>query len=67
MADVTIEVRPNGPYIINGSIELRDANGNVLPTSDQDRPLSLWRIDEQAVLRRDTLKGWLSGCRTRGA
>ena len=32
MADVTIEVRPNGPYIINGSIELRDTNGNVLPT-----------------------------------
>jgi CDGSH-type Zn-finger protein len=32
MAEVTIEVRPNGPYIINGSIELRDANGNVLPT-----------------------------------
>jgi CDGSH-type Zn-finger protein len=32
MADVTIEVRPNGPYIINGSVELRDANGNVLPT-----------------------------------
>ena len=32
MAEVTIEVRPNGPYIVNGSIELRDANGNVLPT-----------------------------------
>ena len=32
MADVTIEVRPNGPYILNGSIELRDANGTVLPT-----------------------------------
>ena len=32
MAEVTIEVRPNGPYIVNGFIELRDANGNVLPT-----------------------------------
>src|SRR5580692_5508474 len=32
MAEVTIEVRPNGPYIVNGSIALRDANGNVLPT-----------------------------------
>src|SRR3954451_17677818 len=32
MADVTIEVRPNGPYIITGTIELRDADGTVLPT-----------------------------------
>ena len=32
MAEVTIEARPNGPYVINGSIELRDTNGNVLPT-----------------------------------
>jgi len=32
MADVTIEIRPNGLYIINGPIELRDTNGNVLPT-----------------------------------
>jgi hypothetical protein len=30
MAEVTIEARPNGPYIVNGSIELRDTNGNVL-------------------------------------
>ena len=32
MAEVTIEVRPNGPYIVTGAIELRDANGNVLPS-----------------------------------
>jgi CDGSH-type Zn-finger protein len=31
MAEVTIETRPNGPYIINGPIELHDTNGNVLP------------------------------------
>ena len=30
MAEVTIEVRPNGPYIVNGSIELHDANGHDL-------------------------------------
>jgi CDGSH-type Zn-finger protein len=35
MADVKIEVRPNGPYILNGSIELRDTNGNVLPTQER--------------------------------
>lgn len=32
MADVTIEVRPNGPYIITGTIELRDTTGTVLST-----------------------------------
>jgi CDGSH-type Zn-finger protein len=32
MADVIIEVRPNGPYIINGPIEVRDTNGDVVPT-----------------------------------
>jgi CDGSH-type Zn-finger protein len=32
MAEVTIETRPNGPYIVNGSVELRDANGDVVPT-----------------------------------
>ena len=32
MADVTIEARPNGPYVVTGTIELRDTNGNVLAT-----------------------------------
>ena len=32
MADVVIEVRPSGPYVVTGTIELRDTNGNVLPT-----------------------------------
>ena len=32
MAEVTIEARPNGPYIVNGLIELRDTNGNILST-----------------------------------
>jgi CDGSH-type Zn-finger protein len=32
MAEVAIEVRPNGPYIITGPVELRDTNGTVVPT-----------------------------------
>src|SRR3954471_16945766 len=32
MADVTIETRPNGPYVVTGTIELHDTNGNVIPT-----------------------------------
>jgi len=31
MAEVTIEARPNGPYVVTGTIELRDTNGNVIP------------------------------------
>jgi hypothetical protein len=27
MADVKIEARPNGPYVVTGSIELRDTTG----------------------------------------
>ena len=32
MAEVTVEVRPNGPYIVSGAFELRDTNGNVVAT-----------------------------------
>ena len=35
MADVKIEARPNGPYVVTGSIELRDTNGNVLTTQER--------------------------------
>ena len=35
MADVKIDARPNGPYVVTGSIELRDTNGNVLATQDR--------------------------------
>ena len=29
MAQVKIEARPNGPYVVTGSIELLDTNGNI--------------------------------------
>ena len=35
MADVKIDARPNGPYVVTGSIELRDTNGNVLATQER--------------------------------
>jgi 3-phenylpropionate/trans-cinnamate dioxygenase ferredoxin subunit len=31
MADVTITVKPNGPYVVQGPIELVDADGNAYP------------------------------------
>jgi CDGSH-type Zn-finger protein len=35
MPEVKIEIRPNGPYVVTGAIELLDTNGNVLPTQDR--------------------------------
>jgi CDGSH-type Zn-finger protein len=31
MADVTIEMRKNGPLIVTGPVELKDAEGNQYP------------------------------------
>jgi CDGSH-type Zn-finger protein len=31
MTDVTITVRKNGPYLVCGSVEVRDADGNPYP------------------------------------
>ena len=50
MADVKIEARPNGPYVVTGAIELRDTNGNVLATQEEDGALSLRCIHQKAVL-----------------
>ena len=32
MAEVTIEATLNGPYLVTGTVELRDTDGRVLPT-----------------------------------
>jgi CDGSH-type Zn-finger protein len=31
MADVTIEIIKNGPYIVKGEVELKDPSGNSYP------------------------------------
>ena len=31
MADVKITVKKNGPYIVSGIVDLRDADGNTYP------------------------------------
>jgi hypothetical protein len=63
MADVTIEARPNGPYVVTGTVELRDTTGTVLPT--QARTV-LWRINEETILRWHPFENWLSGCGASG-
>jgi len=35
MAEVKVEARPNGPYVVTGSIELLDTNGNILSTQER--------------------------------
>ena len=32
MAEVTIEATRDGPYLVSGTIELHDTDGNVVPT-----------------------------------
>ena len=38
MAEVTIEATPNGPYLVTGAVELRDADGTILPTKGKVWP-----------------------------
>ena len=34
MADVKITVLKNGPYLVNGPLEIKDAEGNIYPARD---------------------------------
>jgi CDGSH-type Zn-finger protein len=34
MPDITITIRPHGPYIVQGPVDLRDSKGNTLPGGD---------------------------------
>jgi 3-phenylpropionate/trans-cinnamate dioxygenase ferredoxin subunit len=34
MPDVSITIRKNGPYIVTGSVELKDADGNTYPAKE---------------------------------
>ncbi len=35
MADVTIDIMKNGPFIVNGAVELKDADGNAYPAKQR--------------------------------
>ena len=35
MADVTIDIIKNGPFIVNGAVELKDAEGNAYPAKQR--------------------------------
>ena len=34
---VKITIRPNGPYVVEGEVELNDVNGEKIDTSDRPR------------------------------
>lgn len=35
MADITIEIIKDGPYIVNGRVDLKDAGGQAYPPKDR--------------------------------
>lgn|SRR6516165_1119814 len=37
MADVSIRPKPNGPYLIEGPVDVYDTAGNRIPTDDRPR------------------------------
>ena len=45
MADVTIKVLANGPYVVEGAAQLLDAKGNAFPTS-AEKPTALCRCGQ---------------------
>lgn len=48
MADVKINVRPNGPLLIEGSFELIDSEGNPMPLDASKPAYALCRCGQSA-------------------
>jgi CDGSH-type Zn-finger protein len=47
MADVTIRVNANGPYLVQGPVQLLDGQGNAFSTK-ADKPIALCRCGQSA-------------------
>ena len=43
MADVKIRIRPNGPFLVEGAVELTDSAGNAYPLSPDKPAIALCR------------------------
>lgn len=46
MADVKIQCRPNGPFLVEGSVEIVDQNGNPFPTNPNKPLIALCRCGQ---------------------
>ncbi len=51
MADLNIEIRDNGPYLIRGGVTVKDAGGNAFETQDVVALCRCGLSAEEAVLR----------------
>jgi CDGSH-type Zn-finger protein len=47
MADVTITVRTNGPYLVQGPVRIVDPSGNVFPFN-AEKPVALCRCGQSS-------------------
>ena len=47
MADVKIRIRPNGPFLVEGAVELTDSAGNAYPLSPDKPAIALCRWGPQ--------------------
>ena len=48
MAEVRIRVRPNGPFLVEGTVELSDSAGNRFPLSSDKPAIALCRCGHSA-------------------
>lgn len=48
MSDVKITIRPNGPYLVAGSVELVDGNGNPVDVPAEKPMIALCRCGHSA-------------------
>jgi CDGSH-type Zn-finger protein len=46
MADVTVTTLKNGPLLVKGPMEIRDAAGNVVPPKDASGTVALCRCGQ---------------------
>ena len=48
MADVTIRMRPNGPFLVEGSVQLMDSDGKPFPGVADKTMIALCRCGASA-------------------
>jgi CDGSH-type Zn-finger protein len=60
MADTTISVRDNGPFLVKGPITLLDADGNAFPIDSTKPMIALCRCGQSS--NRPFCDGTHNGC-----
>jgi len=60
MADVNIRIRPNGPFVVEGTFSLTDSEGNAFPLNPDKPTIALCRCG--ASKNRPFCDGAHKGC-----